>query len=90
MTNNRQMTVAWSGFDRTMGNGRDTVMGMNGWVDIQLAHARAQIETLAGEARAERLGRIARQRAGADTPSLRVRFGAAVAAWKQPGKVSAA
>ena len=78
MTNNSQMTVAGSGFDRTMGNGRDTVMGMNGWVDIQLAHAR------------ERLGRIARQRAGADAPSLRVRFGAAVAAWKQPGKVSAA
>jgi hypothetical protein len=90
MANNSQMTITNMGSGRTLGNGRGTVMGMNSWVDIQLTQARAQGESLAREARSERLARIARRQAGGGAPSLRIRFGAAVAAWKRPGNVSAA
>ena len=77
------------GTRRTTGNGRGTVTSMNGWVEMQLVQARSRSEALAGEARSERLARLAgRDRRTA--PSLRVRFDAAVAAWKQPGKVAAA
>jgi hypothetical protein len=62
---------------------------MNGWVDVQLAQAQARSEALAGEARAARLARLA-ERSRPARPGLRVRLGAAIAAWKQPGRVSAA
>ena len=82
MTNNNQMTVI-----NGSGNGRCSVM--NGWVDLQLVQARVRGTELADEAQSARLAKSAGRRDAA-APTLRVRFEAAVAAWRQPGRAAAA
>jgi hypothetical protein len=89
MYNTSQMMIADPGSGRDTGSGRDRVTGMNGWIDMQLAQVRARSESLAGEARSERLARMAASR-GPASPSVRARLLAAVAAWRQPGRVTAA
>ena len=85
MTNKRQTTMNMA---TTMaGTGRDETM--NSWVEMRMTEVRARGRELAEDARATRLARLATPDRVDSQPTLRVRLEAAVAAWKQPGRLAA-